>query len=541
MKRKGIILDGDPDLLDQLISGNEIKEMRETELGEISVVDAPATGRRFVMFKRGAKGDSFPGLGSDAPGGTSSLLDLARFLEANPTMGPAAAEAAEAGDAGISAALVDDHGGAGDEATVSDPATAGDFVSAKDLLRRQHRILTRLEAKGIKGPLVEACVAAMLEDPEFTAGAEDPEAQAFAVCSEEHGDKGGPGPMRKQDEIMMEERAVEAEVTEIPASPTPWPLTDCISEAGEIGLGETDSVSVCQLIRTELGNPQNEGEILLPEGMTTGALIQAAAMSLNVAKPEGAGDGDAEVSAEPPLMDGELRAPMKFTGKNRWLRWLGNHLGLNKPKSRLDRIEEVGKVTGKSNADLRTVVDRLLTIIAVERGIDPATLLSDAPAEVSAGPAGISIGEEAIAAVEAAEGKATKDEATAVADPPAETEAEELARLRAENAELREMTAPAAVEIEGGNELEVLEPQGDHGPLGPPAGAEAPAAVAPVGDPMVVAPSMVEPAKRSKRLSQPPVRAAKAGGPEMSTSTFLGGAQVPRADREACGTLHPRR
>ena len=539
MKRKGIILDDDPDLLDQLIGGEaEIKEMRETELGEISVVDAPATGRRFVMFKRGAKGDSFPGLGSDAPGGTSSLLDLARFLEANPTMGPAAAEAAEAGDAGISAALVDDYGGAGDEATVSDPATAGDFVPAK------HRILTRLEAKGIKGPLVEACVAAMLEDPEFTAGAEDPEAQAFAVCSEEHGDKGGPGPMRKQDEIMMEERAVEAEVTEIPASPTPWPLTDCISEAGEIGLGEIDSVSVCQLIRTELGNPSNEGEILLPEGMTTGALIQAAAMSMNLAKPEGAGDGDAEVSAEPPLMDGELRAPMKFTGKNRWLRWLGNHLGLNKPKSRLDRIEEVGKVNAKSSAELARVTRDLIRVLAAQRGVDLATLEVGVaePVEASAGPAGASVGEAAIAAVEAADGKAAKDEPTAVADPPAEeTEAEELARLRAENTELREMTAPAAVEIEGGNELEILEPPGNHGPLGPPAGAEAPAAVAPVGDPMVVAPSMVEPAKRSKRLSQPPVRAAKAGGPEMSTSTFLGGAQVPRADREACGTLHPRR
>lgn len=548
-RRGGGALKAPADLLSQLVGldRDEIMLMEGTEVDEVSAVDEPATGRPFRFFKR-AKQD-FPGLGTDAPGrpgGNSSLVDLARFLERNPTMTPAAAEAADAGRTELTTALEDDYGGAGDDATVSDPPTAPDFNSAKA------RVLQRLAGRGIKGPQVEACVQSILEDPDFTAGEFDSaESRAFAICTEQFGDKGGTamGRRRKQDEeIVVEEMPEATEVVEVPASPTEWPLVQCVADAQELGLNEDNSIQVCQMIRQELGDPENPESILLPDAMDPAALITAAGIRMGVIQPEGNNPGGGDESMEERM----ARAPIKFTGRNRWVQKLKGYLGMEQTPSvesrRMNRLEkEVGELN-KANRDLMEIIRNQNQMIARALGVELQPMTRDSEEDDTAGAgmaadaaAAATAGEEASATPPAPDKRRAKGDdppaTTAVETPAADAETEEGDELSDdERAELEQLRARVA-ELEGSAAAEGAD-------LGPEAAGELEAASSqpPATSPL---PTGVDPAKRGKiirpiqrkRTSRAPATAgtkATAGG-HMVRSSILGGAMICEEDRKALG------
>ncbi|MDH3729577.1 MAG: hypothetical protein OES13_00425 [Acidimicrobiia bacterium] len=460
MKRKFL-----KDYIDGVLEEEDILEIRESEVREVSAVDQPATGIEFAYFKRGGRTkQDFPGLGSDAPGsvgGNSSLVDLTSYLAANPTMDPATAEA----ESGVREALVDDFGGAGDDATVSDPPTAGDFNSAKG-----EPAMPRTQKQELEMAAVDPAAA----PPEMPA----------------------------------------VEVAEVEASAVTWPLTQCIADAEGVGLGENDAVSVCQLIREELGDPEDPDSIMIPDTLTPEGLITSAAMSLGLAAPAGVGGGGSE---EP--VEGELRAPNK---RNRWLRRLKEMAGLNAQPSmierRLKRLEKEFDVTmKKTNREVMAINRQLLAIIANDRGIDMASL-GLAPEEEATPAVATPPADVATAAVVATEPKRAKDEAAVLDEAPIdESEREELDRLRALEASLKDGADVDTLEESDADELVDASLE----PTEPEVTEDAPVLV-----------GAAEKVSRPRRTSVAPTPGSKRGQ-EMVVSTIGGGLLIPKADRDA--------
>jgi hypothetical protein len=439
------------DYIDGVVDDDEILEILEPEVREISAVDQPATGIRFSHFKR-AK--DFPGLGSEGGSPNSTLPDLTRFHDQNPTLGPALAEA----EPGVREALVDDFDGAGDDGQVPALPTSPHPATGKG-----DGSMTARKQEGVEEMAVEPAA------PEMPA----------------------------------------AEVTEVEVTPVAWPLTQCIADAQELGLPENESVSVCQLIREELGDPEDPESILVPENLTPEGLITTAAMSLGVAKP--AGDSGGGGTEEMPV-EGELRAKPKR--RNRWVRKLKDGLGLNRKPSilerRVKRLEKEMKLSTKTNRDLMEVIRLQSRYLAARAGIelpDDDDLLAnggrDAVGEVE-------VAAEAIAATEP-EKRAKDEPAAAVAEAPAdldEDERAELERLRELEASLKDgadasLGAETAAELESVSLEEPAEPE-------PVAVAEIPV------EPVLPTP---EPAKRGRRTSRAPGQ--KSAPAPMRPSSFL--------------------
>ena len=455
-----------------------VEEIKDARVSSVHAVDQPATDLDFVMFKSlgalhaaavGRKQD-FQGLGSDAPGTpqrTSGLPDQEacrrRDSEATPTMCEAEAEGT-----GLAEALRADR--SGDDGTVSDPDTAGDFASAK-------RVLYALRLAGIKGPRVDECVRSILSDPEFGAGDfEDRESRAFAICTAEFGDKREEGPMAaKQDDLLVEETPEAppemgaAEAIEVPASPADWSFAQCVTDAQEMGMGDEDAATVCMLVREEFGDPGDESRILVPEGLTPEALITVAGRQAGLVTLEGEGsasegDGEAEeleaAAAAGALRYNGKRWPERQLDaprvKNRWLRHMGNALGIFRRRTPEERARQrlEKEVTAlktkvdrqeKSTRDLLRIIERQGNTIAAALGVKLPDLEFESVEEPVAD-AGVAPGVVPAAATAAEpEKRAGKDAGAAVADPPgaeaeapdagekplSETERQELERLRA--------------------------------------------------------------------------------------------------------------
>lgn len=180
----------------------------------------------------------------------------------------------------------------------------------------------------------------------------------------------------------------------------------------------------------------------------------------------------------------------------------------------------------KRSQELMGVLHGLMTIIAQDRGIDPAKLppIGEAP------PA------EAEAAADES-GGAEAAPAPAAADAKSETPEEEMARLREENARLNAIVsgggeAAAAVGADAGGDGDALEPPAVAAAAPYIGGQDIPSD----GPEPILKPGMPaeEPQKRG-RASAPPPAATKRTADDTYGLTLLGGARVDRSDLRDLG------
>ena len=516
------------DKLDELIAAGiddtVIQQMTNIQIREVSTVDQPATGRTLRFFKRAwsrvrGKADDLQGIGSNDDGAVRTarppegLANLERCLAANPDWSPAQCEA----EAALQAALEADR--EGDDSTVSDPPTAGDFVSAKDG--------GEAPAAHSKPEGADECVQRLLDDPEFQADESgDRESSAFAICNAQL--RRAPVP-RKQEGLepaIDGEPAPAIEVIEVPASPTPWPFATCIQDAADQGLDQDNSIAVCQIIRQDLGDPDDDEIILLPDKLTPEGLIQAAAIQAGIVKPEGMGGGGDEEAAAP-------EQALRFTGKNRWRAFSRRVLRLDMPKSMEQRqSERLAKEVNAMKAKQASQEALLKTLLAGKSKEDLIQLLMGQNASLFRAlgldtPVPTPVATEAADPMEAIGGHAiAAGESAGKSEGIDETEREELERLRAvfstgSNADpVDESIGTAPQEIEAPEPgIPLID-----GPL--PETELVAAGVATV-------PPAAEPKRH--RASVPISRSPGTKGNGLVTSTILGAAKIPQADRDALG------
>lgn len=412
---------------------------------------------------------------------------------------------------------------------------------------------------------LDECVEAVLADPDFQPQeGRTPEESAYAICQvqAEKTRREQVGPQRKQEPEVpgapVEPVAPPAEeavagTVELPASPTPWPFSQCISDAMAMGMGRDDATAVCTVIGTDLGDPEDPDTIFLPDGASTESLLSSAAIFGGIAVPEGMGGKGAKQTVQ-------------FLGKNQWMenfrQWRGMK-SLTPAEKAAGRIQEevrkLQEVQTKTNQDLRWMAERqdlLLRAILANAGIavpeppeEPAAVAEPAkPAEPAAAASG----------GEPSAGKSLKD---MVGDLM-----EENAQLRAQLAGQPAPVAPAVQPVPAavapaaapapaapfqppvGHELDGAPVLGPEGPAPvtplmmtpgtvpqPLPVALAPVAVPAAAPPMVAPPAapaapMVDPAKAALRKSVDPQSGN--GNDGMVYSTPLG-AWIPAADREA--------
>ena len=573
-----------------------IKEIEDGEIGEYSAVDEPATDIDFLMFKS-VKGDDFRGLGSGAPGkpetgGRSRELDvLRRCIENNPDLDPAVCEAIAAGQ-GLDAALRADM--VGDDAMVSDPVTAGDFDSTGTKFEGMteeefaalldpvaQQILAELDAHDMKvGD--EECMRALMADPKFSGcgscgrggkplGRGD---RAAAICYGRNRGLGKTGEekptmtrrVKEEPPLNLPIEAVEAAPempeaeAEIETTAVEWAFEDCVRDAKEqLEVADEGAIKVCSIIKTDYGDLENEGQILIPEGMDQAALMRAAAIQAGIIK-IGRGAGGEEAG------EGEPEKRFKFRGSNRWWEHFRNRLNLNREKTPQEKAQErlrermQAVETGmKSKDDTIRLLMAQNRMYARQLGFDVSALDGLGGDAVAAAPAPAPAeGAETGAAIGTVDGgdegkRGRKDEAAAaVADPPAtETDEEKMARLEAENARYHEIFSAGAVMAGVPVAGEATEEQqvSDILPVmpGTPAAAVASGLLVseqpapPEGVVLMNAQPAAALAVPGKRTKTPGQRKsiAPTGLPTQSVrvvkSTILGGAYIPAEDRTALG------
>jgi len=501
-----------------------INQMEDTDVKETSVVDQPATGRSFGMFKRGAARQGKQ---------KADLVDLERCLEQHPDADPAWCEAMAASSDVPPGPMEPDR--EGDDSTVEDPVTAGDFAMPPPAGGKQQ-----------KPAEVEACVASMLADPEFDAGEfGSREERAFAVCQSQAARLGGPRMPRKQEEVPLEpapeEAPIGAEAVEIPTSAQKWPFVQCIADAGAMGADDQNAAMACMMIRERYGDPNDQESIRLPDGLTPDSVLTQALIDAGTLKPEGAGseEAPAEVAAEQ-----ALRAPGK-PGKNIWAAKFAAWMGWDKesPVERMERrlmkeVEAVRSAQEKKTSDLLQIIAQQQRIISGAIGIDPDRIFGayDHEKPVAAVPAAQVLAAEAPAAEVAAADPAKRSK-----DEPPQT----MEELLAANQFLQEQNAALTATLQG---VELVEEEDEEETEISPGFADRVDEVleeATAGQPLAV----MEPAvgcahcastpkrfqrKVGRRQSKAPQTKAR-GGTEMVSSTFLGGLKFPKLDRKELG------
>jgi hypothetical protein len=299
------IFKADLDELEKLV-----EEMLGTELDEVSVVDQPATDRRFRLFKR------------------------------------------VAGTQGRSEDM---------------PATKADTARLGALLKQ----LAKAVPEGVDRETFERCVGDVMDkiDRGELAPQEgrDPKQTAVAICTESGAGKG-----TKQDPIPGEELPPEppgeeavGDTVEIPASPEKWPFSDCIAQAMELGFDQDSSIAVCQIIRKDYGDPEDPETVLVPDGSSTESLLAAAAIFGGIAKPEGLAAAAPETPPE---------QAMRFSGKNQWLKKFRRFLGLDRKVHEDAALARTRREVRKLMAEQQKTKDDLREMVGVLRDLLTATL-----------------------------------------------------------------------------------------------------------------------------------------------------------------------
>jgi hypothetical protein len=179
----------------------------------------------------------------------------------------------------------------------------------------------------------------------------------------------------------------EPETIEIPSKPTELMLGACITQAQEeMGLPEHMAAEVCEAVRLDYGDPEDESRLLVPEGTTVEGLINAAALKLGVSK---------SLKNPPPA-----GAPaVKLTGRNYWGRMFNKFIGRHEPRpgqklaaylqARDARVEAFMAEQTKSRQDTDRRMDQLITLLAGAIGVElPGAGAATATSEPTPAPAG---------------------------------------------------------------------------------------------------------------------------------------------------------
>jgi hypothetical protein len=391
--------------------------MEDIEVNEVSLVDQPATGEPFVLFKSASGKASFtsqpasPGMPSlrpprEAPesrGDRTPTMDealggleriLAATLEGDDStvddMGKKVPEGRDRDTFERCIAEVEEKtGDKGRAYAICTAGGAGEGKRRKAVDAHTHEVTLPDGSTVMTGPPVGEEPEGAMESPE--------EGGAAPYPPPEPGKRKEPKMRLKQDPPVPEDIAAAEEmppiegagVLEIPATPTEWSMSACIDEATGLGLSEDQAVQVCQLVRQEYGDPADEANILVPQGESAEGLIGGAAVQLGFAE-----------------LGGGASTPKRFTGKNRWATKFKQFLGLN-PNRQLQveqrdmvrlakALKGVSDLMQKTKDDLRAYIEgqerqntrlheenqRLIGILARGMGVDmpePAPVPPAAP------------------------------------------------------------------------------------------------------------------------------------------------------------------
>jgi hypothetical protein len=271
--------------LRELITGAKeldyVGEIIAGEVTEVAGVDRPATGRRWRFFKAGP--GSKAGISPTLAPGANYTACLATGEQPTPTVCEASGEPDALGN--FTDVLRADM--AGHDASVADLkmlAEVEDAITRGELTFQEEKMITR----GRKCP-----------------DGIEPEGKDVAP----------PVPEEMAGDVPVEDDQMAIEV---PSTPTEWSLADCLTQATGMELPEDAAVQVCQMIRGDFGDPDDETKILVPNGTETEGLINSAAMSLGMGKslkfqPTG-----------PPVV--------KFKGENFWRKLQRRFLGIREPR-----------------------------------------------------------------------------------------------------------------------------------------------------------------------------------------------------------------
>lgn len=374
----------------------EVEEIVDGNIVEVAAVDRPATGLDWRYFK---------GISPTLSPGANHTACLATGNQPTPTL-------CEAGGTepdvlgNISSALAADL--AGHDAKITSAKAILDYVDAaiaRGELGKQEGSMKQQKCPaptGRKDELEDAPVGDVPPVPEELADEAPPDDQG---------------------------------TIEVPATPTSLRLGDCINMAEEAGLDETMAGSACGMIRAEFADPDDAENVLIPEGVDVGGLINLAAMQLTGKR--------LEALPQPPK-------GFKFSGRNVWTAKFKRFLGIKPLPSGAKlvdylrgverRLEEVMTDQVKS----RQQIDQLLTqqgilvrALAAATGAElPDVSAAAAPAATPAPPA-----PEAPAAGNPlmAEGKSQKDGAAVGAPVVPAAEPDRLSLLEQQIAEMRAM------------------------------------------------------------------------------------------------------
>jgi len=315
-----------------------LEMMEDIEVTEVSLVDTPATGKPFVLFKSASgKAGDFAGHGNPS---LPPSFPMPRETPDQRTRGPLDETLGSLEQ--LLEATLD-----GDNSTVDD---MGKKVPEGVERETFERCVEEVEAKiGDKGRAYAICTAGgagagkrrLKADEDHVHEVPLPDGSTVTTGPPLYTTEGPPmgseidtgaappfepgkrkeRTMRvKEDPVLPPDMPVEgppaegAGVIEVPATPTEWSLTDCIAQGMELGLSEDNAVQVCQRVRGDYGDPSDEAMILVPQGESTEGLISGAAIELGFATLSGGG------------------APKRFTGQNRWAKKFKQFLGLASAK-----------------------------------------------------------------------------------------------------------------------------------------------------------------------------------------------------------------
>jgi hypothetical protein len=255
----------------------EVEEIVDGRIVEVAAVDRPATGLDWRYFK---------GISPTLSPGANHTACLATGDQPTPTLCEAGgSEPDTLGN--LSSALAADM--AGHDAKIT---------SAKAVLEYVDAAIARGELGNKEGSMKQQKCPA-------PAGRKD-------EIDEELGSEAPPVP----EDLGEEAPSDVQEAIEVPATPTALKLGDCINMAQDAGLDETLAGSACGMIRAEFADPDSEEDVLIPEGVDIGGLINLAAMQLTGKRLEA------------------LPAPpkgFKFTGRSVWTAKFKSFLGI-KPR-----------------------------------------------------------------------------------------------------------------------------------------------------------------------------------------------------------------
>lgn len=290
----------------------EVEEIVDGEVREVAAVDKPATGLEWRFFKA---------ISPTLAPGANYMSCLATGRQPTPTLCEAGGEPDTLGD--ISSAIEADL--AGHDAKITSAKAALAYVDAAI-------------ARGELGQ--EGSMKRQAKCPTGTAR-EDEMKEMEPEAAE-----APPVP----EDLEDAEAAQDQGTIEIPATPTPMKLGDCINQAQEMGLDETLAASACGMIRSEFGDPGDEENILIPDGIEVGGLINLAAISM--------GKRLQDAPAPP--------KGFKFSGRSRWMSKFKAFLGL-KPRPAgaklveyLRGVERRLEETMSEQVKSRAQLDRLL-------------------------------------------------------------------------------------------------------------------------------------------------------------------------------------